>query len=82
MPEPKAERSDQGVVNKAAPGSKWRNTLMAIGFFCMLGALFIGASMKEAAGGIPKVLGLGAIALILISGIWALIERIPHKGGR
>ena len=81
MPEPKAEGSDPGTVNKATPGSKWRNTLMAVGFFSMLAALFIGASMKESAGGVPKILGLGAIALILISGIWALIERIPHKGG-
>lgn len=82
MPEPEAERSGQGAVNQAAPGSRWRNTLMTIGFFGMLAALAIGASMKEASGQLPKYLALGSIALIVITGIWALIERLLHKGGR
>jgi len=55
---------------------------MTIGFFCMLAALFIGASMKERAGNLPKLLAFGAIALIVISGIWSLIDRISHKGRR
>jgi hypothetical protein len=79
MREPTTERSVQGVVNRATPGSRWRTLLMSIGFFCMLAALFIGASMKEAAGGIPRFLGLGAIALLVISGIWALLERLSCK---
>ncbi len=81
MPELESERSDQGAVNQAAPGSKGRNTLMAIGVFGMLAALAIGASMKEASRELPKFLGLGSIVLIVITGIWALVERLLHKGG-
>jgi hypothetical protein len=55
---------------------------MTMGFFCILAALFIGASMKEAAGNVPKFLAFGAFALIVISGVWALIDRISHKGSR
>lgn len=73
---------DQERLNPIIPGSRWRNTLMTIGFFCMLAALFLGASMKDAAGNLPKFLAFGAIALIVISGIWALIDRISHKRGR
>ncbi len=75
-------RGDQEHLNTTTPGSRWRNTLMAIGFFCILGALFIGASMKEAAGNVPKLLAFGAFALIVISGVWALIDRISHKRSR
>ncbi len=52
---------------------------MTLGFFCILAALFVGASMKEAAGSAPKFLAFGAIALIVVSGIWALIDRISHR---
>lgn len=55
---------------------------MTIGFLCMLAALFIGASMKQAVGNVPKFLAFGAIALILISGVWALIDWISQKGSR
>jgi hypothetical protein len=82
MVEHTAGSADQETLNKATPGSRWRNILMTIGFFGILAALFIGASMKAAASGVPKVLALGAIALIVISGIWALIDRISHKGRR
>jgi hypothetical protein len=73
---------DQERLITTNPGSRWRTTLMTIGFFCILAALFIGASMKEAAGNVPKFLAFGAFALIVISGVWALIDRIFHKESR
>lgn len=82
MAEHKIGLGDQETLDKAAPGSRWRNTLMATGFFCFLIALFIGASMKEAAGGVPKYLALAGIALIVISSIASLINRISLKGSR
>lgn len=79
MVEPTAGLGDQEHLNTATSGSRWRTTLLTIGFFCILVALFIGASMKEAAGGLPKFLALGGFALFVISGIWALIDRMSHK---
>jgi hypothetical protein len=55
---------------------------LTIGFLSILSALFVGASMKEAAGGLPKFLALGGFALLVISGIWALIDRILYKASR
>ncbi len=71
---------DQAIL--AAPKSKWRNALMAGGFFCFLIALFVGAAMKEAAGRAPMYLALLAIALILVSAIASLINWISLKGSR
>jgi hypothetical protein len=82
MADLKAGPGEQEPLNKATPGSKWRNALMTIGFLGILAALFIGASMKETAGGLPKFLALGAMALIVISGVWALIDWLSHKGSR
>ena len=82
MVEHNAGPGDQEGVNKSNAVPGWRTTLMTIGFFSILVALFIGASMKDAAGNLPKFLAFGAIALIVISGIWALIDRISHKRGR
>lgn len=82
MVEQTAGLGDQEHPDTATPGSRWRSTLLTIGFFCILAALFIGASMKEAAGGLPKFLALGGFALFAICGIWALIDRISHKRNR
>ncbi len=82
MADPKAGLGDQDALSKDTPGSKWRNALMAIGFIGFIVALFIGASMKETAGGLPKFIALGASALIVISGIWALIDWISTKWSR
>jgi len=82
MVEPTAGLGDQEHLDTATSGSRWRNTLLIIGFLCILAALFIGAWMKEAAGGLPKFLALGGFALFVICGIWALIDRISHKASR
>jgi hypothetical protein len=82
MADLKTGLGDQETLSKATPGSKWRNALMTVGFLGFIAALFIGASMKETAGGLPKFIALGALALIVISGIWALIDRIFHNGSR
>ena len=82
MVKPTLGLGDQERPSTITPGSRWRNILMSIGFFSMIAALFIGASMKDAAGNLPKFLAFGAIALILISGVWALIDRISRKGSR
>jgi hypothetical protein len=55
---------------------------MTVGFVGLVAALFIGAAMKEAGGGLPKFLFLGAMTLVVISGIWALIDWISHKWSR
>jgi hypothetical protein len=73
---------DQERLSTPPPASRWRSIFMTIGFFSMLAALFIGASMKDGAGNLPKFIAVGAIALIVISGIWALIDRISHKKSR
>jgi hypothetical protein len=82
MVEPTAGLDDQEHLNTATPGPRWRSTLMAIGLFSVLASLFIGASMKDAAGGLAKFVALGGLALLVISGIWALIDRISHKASR
>lgn len=80
MAEVKTGLGGQQGLRKAAPGSRWRNAFMATGFFCLLVSLFLGATMKEAAGVLPKFIFLAGIVLIAISGIGALIGRISHKG--
>lgn len=53
----KARLGHQERPSKAITASRWPNALLA------LAALFIGASMKEAVGGVPKHLTYSAIAL-------------------
>ena len=82
MVEHNAGPGDQEGVNKSNAVPGWRTTLMTIGFFSILVALFIGASMKESAGAVPKYLAFGALALFVICGVSALIDRISHRGSR
>ncbi|HWT81649.1 MAG TPA: hypothetical protein VN648_22890 [Candidatus Methylomirabilis sp.] len=63
---------DRETPERAVPGSRWRNALMGVGFLCFLIALFLGASMKEAAGPVPKILAFVGLALIVVSGIASL----------
>ncbi len=76
MGEHKAGLGHQERPSKAITASRWPNALLT------LAALFIGVSMKEAVGGVPKHLTCCAIALSVISGISALIDRLSRKGSR
>jgi hypothetical protein len=69
------------VVDKAAPTSSWRTSLMAAGCFCFIAALMIGAAMKGEGTVLPKVLALGGLALIVISSIASLINWISLRWG-
>ncbi len=69
----------QETLTPAAPGSRWRNVTLSIGFFCILLALFIGAAMKEGRSLAPKYLALAGLALIAISAVASLINRISRK---
>ncbi len=82
MPEHQTGVGGNETLQKAPPGAGWRNALMAVGFFCFLAALLVGASMKERAGPAPKILALVAIGLIAISGLASLFNRISHTGNR
>ena len=79
MAEHQVGLDEHKTSQESRPRAGWRNALMAAGFFCFLAALLVGASMKEAAGAAPKLLALVAIALIVISGIASLINRIFYK---
>ncbi len=79
MADIKVGTGNQGTLTTAAPGSKWRNVTLSIGFFCVLLALFIGAAMKEGRGLAPKYLALGGLGLIVISAVASLINWISLK---
>jgi hypothetical protein len=78
----KAGPGAQAAVDKAAPASSWRTSLMAAGCFCFIAALMIGAAMKGAGTTVPKVLALSGLALIVISGIASLINWVSLRVGR
>ncbi len=79
MADIKVGTGNQETLTAAAPGSKWRNVTLSIGFFCVLLALFIGAAMKEGRSLAPKYLALGGLALIVISAVASLINWISLK---
>ncbi len=70
---------NQETLTTAAPGSKWRNVMLSIGFFCILAALFIGAAMKEGRGLAPRYLALVGLALVVVSAVASLINWISRK---
>ncbi len=70
---------NQETLTTAAPGSKWRNVTLSLGFFSILLALFIGAAMKEGKSLAPKYLALTGLALIAISVVASLINWISRK---
>ena len=66
-----------------APRS-WRQTMLAIGMFCVLGALAVGAAMKGQGGSIPRLLGLLGLFLMGVSICGSIVASISSrlKGGQ
>jgi hypothetical protein len=80
----------ESEIGRAQGGEKatelprtWRSTVLAIGMFCVLGALGVGAAMKGE-GSIQKILGLVGLILIGISIVGSIVASISSrvKGGQ
>lgn len=82
MPDTVMSPSGQDGPGKKAPASNWRTTLVGVGIFCIIGAVFVGAISKEAGGMAPKVLAIAGALLLAISIAWTLISSVLSKLNR
>lgn len=73
----------QGGEKAAETPRTWRSTLLAIGMFCVLGALAVGAAMKGE-GNVQKILGLAGLVLMGIAIVGSIVASVSSrlKGGQ
>lgn len=60
------------------PPRSWRQTVLAIGMFCLLGALAVGAAMKGQ-GSIPKLLGILGFFLMGVSILGSIVASLSSR---
>lgn len=85
MPEIKRSPSGQGGPSREASVSDWRTTLVGIGIFCIIAAVFVGAMSKGAGGIAPKLLATAGSLILGISIVWTIINAVLsrlHRGCR
>lgn len=82
MAESELQKVEVGGKVADAPRT-WQSIVLALGMFCVLGALGVGAAMKGE-GSVQKVLGLVGLVLMGISILGTIVASISSrlKGGQ
>lgn len=76
---PNLSLSNQPEKSKESPTQNWRSTLLGVGMFLIIIALFVGAATKEAGGVAPKLiltLGFGVMAVSIVG---TIVNSIKSK---
>jgi len=82
---PNLSLSDQQEKGKEPTAPNWRNTLLGVGMFLIIIALFVGAATKEAGGVAPKLiltLGFGVMAVSIVATIVNSIKSKLNSGNK
>ncbi|OGB91522.1 MAG: hypothetical protein A2Z31_02575 [candidate division NC10 bacterium RBG_16_65_8] len=80
---PNLSLSNQPEKGKEPTAPNWRNTLLGVGMFLIIIALFVGAATKEAGGVAPKLiltLGFGVMAVSIVATIVNSIKSKMNGG--
>ena len=64
MSNTKIHPGDKPPPAMQARAPSWRSSLVGIGVVCTIGAMFVGAASKGAAGPLPRVLAIAGVLLV------------------
>ena len=67
-----------GKAAERAPMT-WRQTLLGVGMFCLIAALFVGAGLKESGALASKIIGGVGLAMVVVALVANLIHAISSK---
>lgn len=76
---PSLRVDDKREDGKAPTAPNWRNTLLGVGMFLIIIALFVGAATKEAGGVAPKLILTAGFGVMAVSILATIIKAVKSK---
>ena len=68
-----------GSEKKDASPPNWRSTLLGVGMFTIIVALFVGAASKDAAGLAPKIIGAIGLSMMVVAILANIAKSVLAK---